>query len=65
MYEAIAVIEFSGRLSQSGQSNGHYTCDIKENISCMWFRTNDNANPVPIREEDVSKFGYVVIYKRK
>ena len=29
-YEAIAVVEFAGRLSSSGQSAGHYTCDVKD-----------------------------------
>ena len=34
-YEAIAVIEFDGRLSPTGDSAGHYTCDVKEKITNM------------------------------
>ena len=36
-YEAIAVIEFDGRLSPTGESAGHYTCDVKENITNTWY----------------------------
>ena len=43
---------------------GHYLCDIKENITNKWFRTNDNSDPMPIRTTDVSQYGYVVLFKR-
>ena len=58
------MIEFDGRLSPTGESAGHYTCDVKEKISNMWFRTNDNSDPIQIRTSDVSQLGYVVLYKR-
>ena len=63
-YEAISVIEYDGRLSATGESEGHYTCDIKENISNMWFKTNDSSNPIPISVSTVSQYGYVVLFKR-
>ena len=63
-YEAISVIEYNGRLSPTGESDGHYTCDIKENIANVWFKTNDSRNPIQISVSDVSKHGYVVLYKR-
>ena len=63
-FEVIAVIEFKGRLSRSGLSEGHYTCDVKESTYGEWFRTNDNCIPIPIQSQDVSKSGYVVLYKR-
>ena len=63
-YEAIAVIEYLGRLSPTGQSDGHYICDIKERISNKWFRTNDSSPPIPLRTTDVSKLGYVVLFMR-
>ena len=56
--------KFKGRLSPTGESDGHYTCDIKENISNMWFKTNDSRNPIQISVSDVSKHGYVVLFKR-
>ena len=63
-YEAIAVIEYMGRLSQTGESAGHYICDVKESISSKWYRTNDNSTPTPIRTSDVSQNGYVILFKR-
>ena len=63
-YEAISVIEYNGRLSPTGESEGHYTCDIKENISKMWFKTNDSVDPIKISVSDVSQLGYVVLFKR-
>jgi uncharacterized UBP type Zn finger protein len=63
-YEAIAVIEYMGRLSQNGESEGHYICDVKDTISNQWFRTNDNSTPFPLRTSDVSQNGYVVLLRR-
>ena len=48
-----------------GTSSGHYICDIQEENIKTWFRTNDNAEPLPIQVEDVSKQEYVVLYKLK
>ena len=66
-YEAISVIEFNNTLQASGESQGHYMyiCDIKDKSSNLWYRTNDNCVQIPIRLQDVSTFGYVVMYKRK
>ena len=63
-YEAISVIQHMGRLSSSGESGGHYVCDVKDKISNRWFRTNDDCTPIQIRTSDVSKNGYVVLFKR-
>ena len=63
-YEAIAVIEYKGTLSNIGQSSGHYMCDIKGKVANSWFRTNDNCNSFPVPVLDVSKYGYAVLYKR-
>ena len=65
LYECISVIEFDGRLSVNGQSGGHYTCDIKDRMSNMWFKTNDEQDPLSIQVDDVSKYAYVVLFKRK
>ena len=58
------MIDFRGRLTNSGESQGHYICDVKDAQTKTWYRTNDNRNPVPIHMKDVSKHGYVVLYKR-
>ena len=64
-YEAISVVEFNGTLQSSGESQGHYICDIMDKSSKSWYRTNNNSRPFQIRLQDVSKYGYVVLYKRK
>ena len=63
-YEAISVLEFHGSISNSGESRGHYTCDVKDAQTGTWYRTNDNCNPVQIQKKDVSKHGYVVLYRQ-
>ena len=63
-YEAIAVVIFTGRVDNFGQSHGHYTCDVKDKETNTWFRTNDSTDPVPIESKDVSKIPYVVLYNR-
>ena len=65
MYECIAVLEYDGRLRRTGESGGHYTCDVKESISNMWFRTNDDKEPMPIEISDVSQNAYVVLLRQK
>ena len=63
-YRAIAVIDYKGRMSSTGETWGHYTCDVNDARSNLWFRTNDNQNPIQIHMKNVSKNGYVVLYKR-
>ena len=63
-YEPISVIEYIGRLSPTGESDGHYVCDIKQNTSNFWFRTNDDSSPAQKSSSDVSQNGYVVLFKR-
>ena len=63
-YEAISVIEYQGSLSLTGESCGHYICDVKDVNTNRWFRTNDNRDPVPIEDCDVSDCSYVVLFKR-
>ena len=63
-YEAVSVVEYKGRLNRTGESHGHYNCDVKDNTSKIWFRTNDGRDPVQLSISEVSKNGYVVLYKR-
>ena len=63
-YEAIAVIEFLGKLSSTGQSRGHYICDVRHFATEEWYRTNDSTTPSKIHQDEVSKYGYVVLYRR-
>jgi uncharacterized UBP type Zn finger protein len=63
-YEAVSVIEYQGSVRGTGESQGHYICDVKDKSSQMWFRTNDNNVPIPISLEDVSKCAYVILYRK-
>ena len=63
-YEPISVIDYRGSIANSGETQGHYTCDVKDVNTSVWFRTNDFQNPVQIKTSEVSKHGYVVLYKQ-
>jgi len=63
-FETIAVIEFNGILLPTGQSFGHYICDVKEYHSGHWYRTNDNNHPFPIAVRDVSTQGNILLLKK-
>ena len=64
-YEAVSIIEYQGSIKSTGESDGHYICDIKDKSRGKWFRTNDNNDPKPIKLQEVSKNAYVVLYKKK
>ena len=59
------MIEFRGSINSAGQSQGHYICDVQEQSSKLWFRTNDNSYPLEILEEQVTKQAYVILLKRE
>ena len=63
-YEAVAIIEYQGTLSRGIVSQGHFICDIKDNDTKQWFRTNDNRTPVQIDTSQVSKKAYALLFKR-
>ena len=64
-YEPVSVVEFRGSESRTtGESRGHYVCDVKDKHSNLWYRTNDDCLPRLLNMADVSKYGYVILYKR-
>ena len=63
IFEPISVVQHSGVLKRDGTSSGHYTADIKNQTYHKWFRTSDNSIPQPISVKDVTKRGYVILYK--
>ena len=62
-YSPIAVVEHEGRVTKSGNSEGHYVCDVKNEEN--WYKTNDESIPKLIPKNKVTKYGYVILYKRK
>ena len=63
-YEPVSIIEYRGRLNATGESGGHYICDLKDKKSGMWYRTNDNNDPIQIYDINISKSAYVVLYRK-
>ena len=63
-YRAISLIEFQGTINSAGQSQGHYICDTQEQLSKIWFRTNDNSYPKAITQNEVTKRAYVILLQR-
>ena len=63
-FEPIALIEHQGIMLSERETCGHYICDIKDDKSQLWFRTNDNRNPVEINVCDVTQKPVVVLYKK-
>ena len=51
-------------MSDEGQTQGHYICDLKDIESKVWFRANDNQHPIPISLSNVTKKPVVVLYKK-
>ena len=62
-YEAIAVIEYQGNITRSGDTQGHYICDIRDKWF-RWYRTNDNQHPIQLTISEVSRTGYAILYRR-
>ena len=65
IFEPICVVQHQGGLRGDGESYGHYTADVKEQRSGKWYRSSDNAVPVPINPSEVSQRGYVFLYRNK
>ena len=63
-FEPIALVEHQGQLSQDGETQGHYICDLEDKETLQWFRTNDNQIPIPIELEIVTKNPVVILYKK-
>ena len=39
-------------------------CDIQEKESNLWFRANDDCNPIQMSRSDISKKAYAALFKR-
>ena len=58
------LLHVQSEFLSSGESQGHYVCDVQDRLTTSWFRTNDNAYPVPINQNQVTKKAYVVLLNR-
>ena len=63
-FKAVAIIEHKGEMTDDGDGQGHYICDVRCKETNSWFRTNDNKIPSPISLQNVTKNAVVVLYKK-
>ena len=63
-YEPIAVIEHEGTFTSSRKTQGHYVCDVKNIHDNTWYSTNDEQKPRRLLKQNITKFGYVILYRR-
>ena len=63
IFEPICIVQHQGVLGSDGTSSGHYTADVKVQKSSKWYRTSDNEFPVHVNQSEVTKRGYVFLYK--
>ena len=63
-FEPIAIVEHQGQLSQDGETQGHYICDLEDKETLKWFRTNDNQIPILIELISVTQNPVVILYKK-
>ena len=65
IYEPIAIIQHEGFFTSKGETRGHYLCDIKYHKNQNWYNTNDENIPKLLSKQNVTKYGYVILYKKK
>ena len=62
-FEPMAIIHHSGNvIGQTTQ--GHYRADVKNKETLNWFRTSDNDLPESLTEKELTKMGYIFLYKK-
>ena len=62
-FTPIAVIHHSGEVINN-TSRGHYQADVLDKVSADWVRTSDDEPPSYISKEEISKEGYIYLYKK-
>ena len=63
MFSPIAVIHHSGEVVNN-TTMGHYQADVLGRVSNQWFRTSDDEAPAKIQKNEVTKEGYIFVYKK-
>ena len=57
-YEFMAVVQFHENMQ-------HYTCDVKSQADGKFYHTNDSRPPKLLNKSEVTKKGFVVLYRKK
>ena len=64
-YELIAAVQHIGRITEFGAEGGHYICDVKCYRDGVFYRTDDEKRPTILKRTEISRRGYIILYKRK
>ena len=59
----IAIIHHSGNVVGE-TTQGHYRADVRNKESDNWYRTSDNECPKLLSEQNLTKMGYIFLYKK-
>ena len=59
----ISIIHHSGSVIEE-TVRGHYRADVKNKETETWFRTSDNDQPKKLNSNELSKVGYIFLYKK-
>ena len=65
VYTPISIIHHRGGFEPSPDSVRHYLCDVKFHDNLQWYRTNDALEAKLLDEKDVTRRGYIILYRRK
>ena len=57
-YEFLAVVQFHENML-------HYTCDVRSQTDGRFYHTNDSRPPKLLNKSEVTKKGFVVLYRKK
>ena len=62
-FSPIAIIHHSGVVT-GNDTRGHYRADVKNQFSNTWYRTSDNDPSQKLSSQEVTKTGYIFLYKQ-
>ena len=59
----LAIIHHSGGIIEQ-TTYGHYQADVINRVTQTWFRTSDNDQPKELDSSQLTKSGYIFLYKK-
>ena len=64
-YFPISIIHHRGGIQSGRNISQHYMCDVFCQRDQMWYHTSDSSEPRQLRKDEVSKTGYIILFRRK
>ena len=59
----LAIIHHSGSIVEQ-TTRGHFQTDVRNKETGTWFRTSDNDQPKKLNSSNLTKKGYIYLYKK-